>query len=128
MIYSPAVTAEMMGLQPVHEKRYYAAKEVEINRQFKNKMGFDIAAMLPSPSIMQALGVFLPKAYALTKQEKMDASLVPKESKIRHLFEVDSSSTTASSSTGGRRAHVSLDIETPVGNIKVSGIATSFSS
>lgn len=48
-----------------------------------------LASLLPSPNIMKALGVFIPKAMSLNNREHLDKELIPKDSAIRHLFEED---------------------------------------
>ena len=56
-----------------------------------------LLGMLPSPQIMQAMGTFLPRAFTLMNNpNKLDESMVPKDSSIRHVFEEE---TTTSSST-----------------------------
>jgi len=87
-----------------------------------------LTSLLPSPNIMKALGVFIPKAMSLNNRQHLDKELVPKDSTIRHLFEEDDKTTSGFfEGNPQHKTHISQhNIKTPVGNIQISSISKSF--
>lgn len=98
-IYSPAVTAEMLGL---YSPEKYNARYSNLSSSHTGIPQKNIAVevvitgrtripnlrdILPSSDIMNALKIFIPRAFALTKGNGLDSSLIPEGSRIKHLFE-----------------------------------------
>ena len=135
VVYSPAITAEMMGLPSIYKhSRKEVQKEIIPLRERETvpikrvgNVGNALFSMLPSPQIMQAMGEFLPRAYVIMNGggNKLEESMVPKSSSIRHMFVDDEINTNASSSTRNNegRTHVAHhNINTPIGNIQISSM------
>jgi hypothetical protein len=135
-VYSPAITAEMLGLPSIYKHpqqtgiiplREREAIPIKMRNPQQNA-GNALFSMLPSPQIMQAMGEFLPRAYAIMSGggNKLEESMVPKSSSIRHMFADDEINTNASSSTRNSnegRTHVAHhNIKTPIGNIQISSM------
>lgn len=114
-IYSPAVTAEMLGLSLYRENTENTENYTPRHGAPHLRKEFSLKDMLPSPAIMKALNTFLPRAFALKNGSSLDESLVPKDSSIRHLFEKEENPT----------VHMTHHrINTPIGNVQISTITT----
>jgi hypothetical protein len=109
----------MMGITP------FDSKPKQIAGVHKQDL---LTSLLPSPNIMKALGVFIPKAMSLNNREHLDKDLVPKDSTIRHLFEEDDNKPPGFfGGNAQNKTHISQhNIKTPVGNIQISSISKSF--
>jgi hypothetical protein len=132
----------MLGLSPIYGQHTRASQQKEIRemkqkgmqgemkkgmqgemRNIPNTPHAHMMSMLPSPSIMKAMGTLLPRAFALTQNKGLDESLIPKDSSIRHLFETEEN-TNKSSNTKTTVSH--HNINTSMGRVQISSIVKEY--
>jgi hypothetical protein len=92
----------MLGLSPIYRPqpmREIKQKDIKDIHEKYETPHTRMMSMLPSPSIMKAMGTLIPRAFALNKPHILDASLVPKDSSIRHLFETEESNKSSTAKT-----------------------------
>ena len=79
-MYSPAITAEILGLSP-------PAKPPPKNTNILS----GLLSMLPSPELFQAAGQFFPRVMELKNKKGIPKELVPKESALYDVLFGDES-------------------------------------